>query len=65
MSKKGRPRRLINRYGRTRLYDVESATYLSVARLRDLRSEGYEVVFRDVEDGRIVTEVVLRPGHDG
>lgn len=65
MPRKRRPRRLINRYGRTRLYDVETATYVSVARLKDLRGEGYEVVVRDVEDGRFVTEDVLRPGLDG
>ncbi len=65
MPRKRRPRRLINRYGRTRLYDVETATYVSVARLKHLRSEGYEVVVRDVEDGRFVTEDVLRPGLDG
>ncbi len=65
MPRKRRPRRLINRYGRERLYDVETATYVSVARLKNLRSEGYEVAVRDVEDGRYVTEDVLRPGLDG
>lgn len=65
MPRKRRPRRLINRYGRIRLYDVETAAYVSLARLKELRSEGYEVVVRDVENGRFVTEDVLRPGLDG
>ncbi|MCJ2125719.1 polyhydroxyalkanoate synthesis regulator DNA-binding domain-containing protein [Methylobacterium sp. J-077] len=65
MPRKRRPRRLINRYGQTRLYDVETASYVSLARLREWRSEGYEVVIRDVENGRFVTEDVLRAGLDG
>ncbi|MCJ2012226.1 polyhydroxyalkanoate synthesis regulator DNA-binding domain-containing protein [Methylobacterium sp. J-076] len=64
MPRKRRPRRLINRYGQTRLYDVESASYVSLARLKELRSEGYEVVVRDVENGRFVTEDVLPRGLD-
>jgi polyhydroxyalkanoate synthesis regulator protein len=65
MPRKRRPRRLINRYGHTRLYDVETASYVSLTRLKELRSEGYEVVVRDVENGRFVTDDVLRPGLDG
>ncbi|MFC6788975.1 polyhydroxyalkanoate synthesis regulator DNA-binding domain-containing protein [Methylobacterium komagatae] len=64
MPRKRRPRRLINRYGQTRLYDVETGTYVSVDRLRELRSEGYEVVVREVETGRFVSDEVLRPGLD-
>ena len=64
MPRKRRPRRLINRYGRTRLYDVETGTYVSVDRLRELRSEGYDVVVREVETGRFVSDEVLRPGFD-
>jgi polyhydroxyalkanoate synthesis regulator protein len=62
--RKRRPRRLINRYGKARLYDVATATYVSLDRLKELRSEGYEVVVREVESGRFVTEDVLRPGLD-
>lgn len=64
MPRKRRPRRLINRYGQTRLYDVETGAYVSVDRLRELRSEGYEVVVREVETGRFVSDEVLRPGLD-
>ncbi len=64
MPRKRRPRRLINRYGQTRLYDVATGTYVSVDRLRELRSEGYEVVVREVETGRFVSDEVLRPGLD-
>ncbi|MCJ2050367.1 polyhydroxyalkanoate synthesis regulator DNA-binding domain-containing protein [Methylobacterium sp. J-070] len=64
MPRKPRPRRLINRYAQTRLYDVASGTYVSLDRLKELRSEGYEVVVREVETGRFVTEEVLRPGLD-
>ncbi len=32
--------------------------------LKDLRSAGYEVVVREVETGRFVTEDVLKPGLD-
>ncbi|MBE7198067.1 MAG: polyhydroxyalkanoate synthesis repressor PhaR [Parafilimonas terrae] len=65
MPRKRRPRRLINRYGQIRLYDVETASYVTLARLKEWRGEGYEVVVRDVESGRFVTEDVLRPGLDG
>ncbi|WP_342110078.1 polyhydroxyalkanoate synthesis regulator DNA-binding domain-containing protein [Methylobacterium sp. SI9] len=64
MPRKKRPRRLINRYARTRLYDVETRSYVSVDRLKELRSEGYEVVVREVETGRFVSDEVLRPGFD-
>lgn len=64
MPRKRRPRRLINRYAQIRLYDVETATYVSLDRIKELRGEGYEVVVRDVETGRYVTEDVLRPGVD-
>ncbi len=37
---------------------------MSLDRLKELRSEGYEVVVREVETGRFVTEEVLRPGLD-
>ncbi|GJE58337.1 polyhydroxyalkanoate synthesis regulator DNA-binding domain-containing protein [Methylobacterium trifolii] len=65
MSKTRRPRRLINRYAGSRLYDVESRTYVPVERRKELRGEGFEVVVREVETGRYVTEEVLRPGLDG
>ncbi|MHB2205631.1 polyhydroxyalkanoate synthesis regulator DNA-binding domain-containing protein [Methylobacterium sp. CM6257] len=64
MPRKRRPRRLINRYAQRRLYDVETATYVTLDRLKELRCEGYEVVVREVETGRYVTEDVLRPGLD-
>lgn len=64
MPRKRRPRRLINRYAQVRLYDVETATYVSLDRLKELRCEGYEVLVRDAETGRYVTEDVLRPGLD-
>ncbi|WP_267359323.1 MULTISPECIES: polyhydroxyalkanoate synthesis regulator DNA-binding domain-containing protein [unclassified Methylobacterium] len=63
MPRKKRPRRLINRYAQSRLYDVETRSYVSMDRLKELRSEGYEVV-REVETGRFVSEEVLRPGFD-
>ncbi len=64
MPRKQRPRRLINRYGQARLYDIASATYVTVAQLREWRSEGFEVVVREVETGRYVTEAILPPGFD-
>jgi polyhydroxyalkanoate synthesis regulator protein len=64
MPRKRRPRRLINRYAQSRLYDVETGTYVTLDRLKELRFEGYEVVVREVETGRFVTEDVLRPGLD-
>jgi polyhydroxyalkanoate synthesis regulator protein len=64
MPRKRRPRRLINRYAQSRLFDVETGTYVSLARLKELRCEGYEVVIREVETGRFVTEDVLPPGLD-
>ncbi|MBE7198054.1 MAG: polyhydroxyalkanoate synthesis repressor PhaR [Parafilimonas terrae] len=64
MPRKKRPRRLINQYARTRLYDVETQSYVSVDRLKEFRSEGYEVVVREVETGRFVSDEVLRPGFD-
>jgi polyhydroxyalkanoate synthesis regulator protein len=64
MPRKRRPRRLINRYAQRRLYDVETATYVTLDRLKELRCEGYEVVVREVETGRYVIEDVLRPGLD-
>ncbi|MGH1590593.1 polyhydroxyalkanoate synthesis regulator DNA-binding domain-containing protein [Methylobacterium sp. P5_C11] len=64
MPRKRRPRRLINRYAKCRLYDVETGTYVTLDRLKDLRGEGFEVVVREVETGRFVTEDVLRPGLD-
>jgi polyhydroxyalkanoate synthesis regulator protein len=64
MPRKRRPRRLINRYAQSRLYDVETGTYVTLDRLKELRCEGYEVVVREVETGRFVTEDVLRPGLD-
>nr|WP_187299675.1 hypothetical protein [Methylobacterium sp. B34] len=36
MPRKRRPRRLINRYAQSRLYDVKTRTYVSVEQLRDL-----------------------------
>ncbi len=64
MPRKRRPRRLINRYGQARLYDVSTATYVTIAHLKEWRSEGFEVVVREVETGRYVTESVLPPGFD-
>ena len=64
MARRPRPRRLINRYGEARLYDVSTATYVTLAQLRQWRSEGFEVVVREVETGRFVTEAVLPPGFD-
>lgn len=64
MPRKRRPRRLINRYGQVRLYDVSTATYVTIAHLKEWRSEGFEVVVREVETGRYVTELVLPPGFD-
>lgn len=64
MAQKRRPRRLINRYAQSRLYDVETRTYVSVERLRELRSEGFDVVIREVETGRYVNNEVLPSGFD-
>ncbi|MGX9979548.1 polyhydroxyalkanoate synthesis regulator DNA-binding domain-containing protein [Methylobacterium fujisawaense] len=64
MPRKRRPRRLINRYATSRLYDVETRAYVTLDHLKDLRSAGYEVVVREVETGRFVTEDVLKPGLD-
>jgi polyhydroxyalkanoate synthesis regulator protein len=64
MARKRRPRRLINRYGQSRLYDVTTRSYVTVVQLRDWRAEGFEVVVREVETGRYVTEDVLPPGFD-
>ncbi len=64
MPRKRRPRRLINRYAQSRLYDVETRTYVSVERLREWRGEGYDVVIREVETGRYVSDEVLPSGFD-
>lgn len=64
MARTRRPQRLINRYGRIRLYDVTTATYVTIAQLKEWRSEGFEVVVREVETGRYITEAVLPPGFD-
>lgn len=64
LPRKPRPRRLINRYAQARLYDVATATYVGVAQLKEWRSEGYEVIVREVETGRYVTETVLPSGFD-
>ncbi|MGU3468374.1 polyhydroxyalkanoate synthesis regulator DNA-binding domain-containing protein [Methylobacterium sp. C33D] len=64
MPRKRRPRRLINRYAESRLYDVETGTYVTLDRLKEMRGAGYEVVVREVETGRFVTEDVLRPDLD-
>ncbi|MGT2481479.1 polyhydroxyalkanoate synthesis regulator DNA-binding domain-containing protein [Methylobacterium oryzae CBMB20] len=64
MPRKRRPRRLINRYAGSRLYDVETGTYVTLDRLKEMRGAGCEVVVREVETGRFVTEDVLRPGLD-
>ncbi len=64
MPRKRRPRRLINRYAKSRLYDVETRTYVSIERLRELRGEGFDVVIREVESGRYVSNEVLPTGFD-
>ncbi|MGU3663870.1 polyhydroxyalkanoate synthesis regulator DNA-binding domain-containing protein [Methylobacterium sp. A49B] len=64
MPRKRRPRRLINRYAQRRLYDVETRTYVSVEQLRELRVEGFEVVIREVETGRYVSDEILPSGFD-
>ena len=65
MPRKRRPRRLINRYAQSRLYDVETRTYVSVEQLRDLRGAGFDVVIREVETGRFVSAEVLPSGFGG
>jgi polyhydroxyalkanoate synthesis regulator protein len=64
MPKKRCPRRLINHYAQARLYDVSTARYVTIAQLKEWRSEGFDVVVREVETGRFVTEAVLPPGFD-
>ena len=64
MPRKRRPRRLIKRYAQSRLYDVETRTYVTIERLREWRGEGYDVVIREVETGRYVSEEVLPSGFD-
>ncbi len=64
MPRKRRPRRLINRYAQSRLYDVETRTYVSVERLREWRGKGFEIVIREVETGRFVSDEVLPTGFD-
>ena len=64
VAKKRRPRRLINRYAQARLFDVSSQTYVTIDRLKEWRAEGFEVVVREVETGRFVTECVLPQGFD-
>ena len=64
MPRKRRPRRLVNRYAQSRLYDVETRTYVSLERLREWRSEGFDVVIREVETGRFVSDEVLPSGFD-
>lgn len=64
MARKRHPKRLIHRYAQSRLYDVASATYVSVEQLKVWRAEGFEVVVREVESGRYVTEAVLPSGFD-
>jgi len=62
--RKRRPRRLINRYRQSRLYDVTTATYVTVDRLKEWRADGFEVIVREVETGRYVTDTVLPSGFD-
>lgn len=62
--RKRRPRRLINCYGQSRLYDVTTATYVTVDRLKEWRADGFEVIVREVETGRYVTDTVLPSGFD-
>lgn len=64
LARKRRPRRLINRYAQARLYDVTTGTYVSVEQLKLWRAEGFEVVVREVESGRYVTDTVLPTGFD-
>lgn len=64
MPRKRRLTRLINRYAQSRLYDVTTATYVTVEQLREWRADGFEVIVRDVETGSYVTETVLPSGFD-
>jgi polyhydroxyalkanoate synthesis regulator protein len=64
MPKRRRVKRLVNRYAQSRLYDVTTATYVDLDRLREWRAEGFDVVVREVETGRYVTDTVLPPGFD-
>ncbi len=64
MARKRRERRLINRYAQARLYDVTTGSYVGVEQLKVWRAEGFEVIVRDVESGRYVTETVLPSGFD-
>jgi len=64
VARKRRPRRLINRYAQARLYDVTTGAYVCVDQLKVWRSEGFDVIVREVESGRYVTEAVLPSGFD-
>lgn len=64
MPRKRRLKRLINRYAQSRLYDVTTATYVTVEQLKEWRADGFEVIVRDVETGCYVTETVLPSGFD-
>jgi polyhydroxyalkanoate synthesis regulator protein len=51
--------KLVKRYGRARLYDAESARYVTVADLRDWQAGGIAFVVIDAETRQDITKVLL------
>jgi polyhydroxyalkanoate synthesis repressor PhaR len=51
--------RLVKRYARSRLYDTQSASYVTVVDLRSWAARGVRFTVIDVETGDDITRVVL------
>ena len=51
--------KLVKRYARSRLYDTETARYVTLADLQQWRARGLAFAVLDVETGQDVTDVLL------
>jgi polyhydroxyalkanoate synthesis repressor PhaR len=51
--------KLVKRYGRARLYDTETARYVTVADLREWQARGLAFTVIDAETGQDITRVLL------
>jgi polyhydroxyalkanoate synthesis regulator protein len=51
--------KLIKRYARSRLYDTDSARYVSLVDLQQWRARGIAFTVLDVETGQDITDVLL------
>ena len=51
--------RLVKRYARSRLYDTEAASYVTVSDLKTWAAQGVQFVVLDAETGEDITKVLL------